>query len=422
METTNEKEIPQEGNDEYIDMNTAVEVKVEDAEPMESDDEMEMEDEMNDDLPERILEDESMYKIKSHNDSIYNVSIDVDGCTVCSGGGDDVAYLHKLTMNNNTSITSSSNLLSYKHKDSVSCSTFANDILAVGSYDGIIQIYNKATSQHIVQVEGPSDIEFLKFHPNSNATILMAGSSDGTLWLFHLTLPSYKCLQVFVGHANEVIDGAFTSNGKFILSGGVDGTVKLWNPKTGVCKHTFAVSESRISCLDLYRDLLLVGCEDGNVSLVHVKNKKILCVLPHATNQEEMVSIESVGFLQLDHFNWCATAGSDGIVKIWDLSLLDNHTNLTHRVECNHNTEESVIITRMKWHKNLPILFTTGNNGNVYIWDGRNGTLLKMFTTSTACINDLDVWFDGNKVLICVGCDDCFVRFFYFDCGNLFQS
>jgi len=419
METSNENEIPQEENDEYIDMKTAVEVNVDDAEPMESDDEMEdmaME-EMNE---EKIVPDESMYKIKSHADSVYNVSIDVDGCTVCSGGGDDVAYLHKLTMNNNT-ITSSSTLLSHKHKDSVSCSTFSNNILAIGSYDGTIQIYNQ--TQHITQLDGPSDVEFLKFHPNSNSTILMAGSSDGTLWLFHLTLPSYKCLQVFVGHANEVIDGMFTSNGKFILSGGVDGTVKLWNPKSGVCKHTFEVG-GRVSCLDLCRDLLLVGCEDGGVSLVHVKNKKILCVLPHAnnTNEEEMISIESVGFLHQDNFNWCATAGSDGILKIWDLSLLDNNTTPTHRVECNHNTDEKVIITRMKWHANLPILFTTGNNGNVYIWDGRNGGLLKMFTTANSCINDLDVWFDGSKVLICVGCDDCFIRFFYLDCGDLLQS
>ena len=32
------------------------------------------------------VEDQSTYKIKCHDDSIYNVSIDIDGCTICSGG------------------------------------------------------------------------------------------------------------------------------------------------------------------------------------------------------------------------------------------------------------------------------------------------------------------------------------------------
>ena len=134
---------------------------------------------------------------------------------------------------------------------------------------------------------------------------------------------------MFVGHNNEVIAGAFATNGKFVLSAGVDGTVKMWNPKTGICKHAFNVStnnaSSRLTCMDAWNDLALVGCEDGTVSLLHVKNKKTLCVLPHTTNaiqhdngddgEAVMMSIEAVGFLHHESFKWCATAASDGVVK-----------------------------------------------------------------------------------------------------------
>merc|ERR1712232_159209 len=163
----------------------------------------------------------------------------------------------------------------------------------------------------------------------------------------------------------------------------------------------------------------------------------ILCVLPHATTsntiqqQEEdheavMISVEAVGFLHHESFKWCATAASDGILKIWDLSLLDNSTNPQCRVECNHtipttsnNNTDTVIITRMKWHKTLPIIFTCTNVGNVYVWDARSGNLLKMYSTRyNICINDMDIWFDNvneNRITLVIGSDDCIVRIFCID-------
>ena len=223
----------------------------------------------------------------------------------------------------------------------------------MGSYDGTIQLYNNTNdyNNNFLNLEGPSDVEFLTFHPNSNGTTLLAGSYDGTVWLFHLSSESYKCLQVFVGHNNEVIAGTFATNGKFVLSAGVDCTVKMWNPKTGICKHTFNVStnntSSRLTCMDVWNDLILVGCEDGTASLLHVKNKKILCVLPHATNtiqhdngdngEAVMMSIEAVGFLHHESFKWCATAASDGIVKIWDLSIIGVINKLKNTIIMQHH-------------------------------------------------------------------------------------
>jgi hypothetical protein len=37
----------------------------------------------------------------------------------------------------------------------------------------------------------------------------------------------------------SVTTGTFTKDGKMICSGGEDGTVRQWNPKTGQCRHVF---------------------------------------------------------------------------------------------------------------------------------------------------------------------------------------
>ena len=45
--------------------------------------------------------------------------------------------------------------------------------------------------------------------------------------------------QVFAGHEGEVSCGVFTTDGTTIVSGSSDGTVRVWAPKKGVCKHVF---------------------------------------------------------------------------------------------------------------------------------------------------------------------------------------
>jgi angio-associated migratory cell protein len=48
-----------------------------------------------------------------------------------------------------------------------------------------------------------------------------------------------QCVQVFAGHDGKVSCGMFTQDGKQIVTGGDDGTVRVWNPKSGACKHVF---------------------------------------------------------------------------------------------------------------------------------------------------------------------------------------
>ena len=55
------------------------------------------------------------------------------------------------------------------------------------------------------------------------------------MWLAH----NGQCVQVFAGHEGGVACGVFTKDGKNVCTGGEDGTVRVWAPKTGVCKHVF---------------------------------------------------------------------------------------------------------------------------------------------------------------------------------------
>jgi WD40 repeat protein len=73
-------------------------------------------------------------------------------------------------------------------------------------------------------------------------------------------------MMVFSGHDGLVSNGLFSADGKYICSGGEDGTVRLWHPRTGVSKHCFEYTiqnkeghEAMVTCMDVDHDLLLTG-------------------------------------------------------------------------------------------------------------------------------------------------------------------
>lgn len=251
--------------------------------------------------------DQSKATFSSHADAVYAVASHYDAAShslsIASGGGDDRAYLHQITTKDGTQQTHTTPL-SHPHADSVSCLEFntpyvsadvsgkvQKNLLGVGSYDGSIVLYDALNGALDQVLEGPSDVEFLSFHPRGG-TVLLAGSiADGTVWMYHL--PSKSCLQVFVGHEGGVTAGSFTPDGKSAVSAGRDGTLRVWAPKTGMSRHVFRLMEHQrgeeegpgLTSLAVGGgadgQMAICGGEDGNAYVVHVSGKKLLATLPH---------------------------------------------------------------------------------------------------------------------------------------------
>jgi len=235
---------------QFLDPRAAVEVAVDDLHvPMEDDDDDDDDDDEKVEATAATGPDESSRQYTSHTGPVYCVAAAWNGgdpFLIVSGGGDDRAFCH-------TSSGSSSVQLSFAHTDSVSAVALNTDcpnlapetprVVAVAGYDGAIVLYSvvandilNANPVFVAQLQGPTDVEWLSFHPTG--TVLLAGSaSDGTVWMYHV--PSQKCLQVLVGHGASTCTGKFLPNGKRAVTAGTDGTLRVWNPKTGACQHVF---------------------------------------------------------------------------------------------------------------------------------------------------------------------------------------
>jgi angio-associated migratory cell protein len=430
---------------DFLTATDAVEVQVDhDTMPMEDTDDNDNE------TTTEVMIDMSRLVLASHTGPVYATTVfpiggDNNNLGVVSTGGDDCAYFHVVD-NSARSMAPHplSHRLVYPHTDSVSCaasnvayisSTSTPRLVAVGAYDGAIVLYDADTGALVSQLEdGPTDVEWVCFHPVGGTVFLAGSAADHTVWMYHIinstaaaaAQPPPHCLQVFVGHEGAVQAGAFSPDGRWALSCSADGSLRVWAPKTGACRHVFRFGSSGLTCLGTQGPLVLVGAEDGQAHVCHIGTKKVVASLRHSddaavsSDGDELLpsSVEAVAFAGSNP-TWCATGGMDGVLKVWDLA---------NNAQCRHACRPDGAaggITRIQWHPNLPVVFTSSTAGAVRLWDARNGQLLQTLTGGSAeVINDMSVqWLDGGKSAVVVtASDDGKVRIFDVNIAALMDS
>jgi F-box/WD-40 domain protein MET30 len=154
------------------------------------------------------------------------------------------------------------------HKNGVMCLQFQDNILASGSYDATIKIWNLDTGEEIRTLEGHSS--------------------------------GVRCLQF---------------HGTALISGGMDKTIKIWNWETGECQKTFRdATMSDVLSVNYVDNYLASGGKDNNVKVWDFSKKQCHTLRGHQA---------FVNSVSIDPLSRTVFSGSDdGTVRLWDL---DSH-------------------------------------------------------------------------------------------------
>lgn len=135
-------------------------------------------------------------------------------------------------------------------KDTISVVEFSGRLLAAGSEDKTIRLWNltyPSATQEVAQVSGPAGAVMSSLTINTQATRMAAGIGNDQIWVWDITNPTVPTeFAVLYSYGSRVNDVAYGPNGDSFTAGGPDRTLRTWSTDPDavteqLCSHTAAI-------------------------------------------------------------------------------------------------------------------------------------------------------------------------------------
>ncbi|XP_064460928.1 notchless protein homolog 1-like isoform X2 [Ornithodoros turicata] len=177
-----------------------------------------------------------------------------------------------------------------------------------------------------------------------------------------------RCTASIPGHAEAVLVAAFSADGRHLVSGSGDTTVRFWDTNTQTPHHTCQGHKNWVLCVAWSPNTQKVasGCKNGQIWIWDPVTGKQLGRTMHGHKEW----ITCLCWEPLHSNGECrslASSGKDGTVRIWDILL--GHTRLTL-------SGHSRSVTCVKWGGS-GLLYTASQDCTIKVWRADDGALCR---------------------------------------------
>lgn len=187
-----------------------------------------------------------------------------------------------------------------------------------------------------------------------------------TLW----DVKSRKRVAKLEAHKDEVRSTAFSSDGRWIASGGADGQVTLWFAQTRKPAATFTGHPKEVLAVQFNpaSNQLASGDAEGNIFIWEVYDKMKLYSLPPFGKKPG--AVRAIAYCP--NSNVLVYTGDNPLIRLWDA---------TARTEIAQLEGHETSVSALEFSPNGKFLVSSGTDGAVCQWDVQGRKLLRTLET-----------------------------------------
>jgi serine/threonine protein kinase len=268
------------------------------------------------------------------------------------------------------------------HADAVASVRFAPDgrHLASGDKDGVLLYWDAETGQVVRRFpKHPQEIRSVAFAPTSEH---LASASGFTVRLYDVRGQEVRR---YSGHTGSIKCLAFSADGKRLITGGDDKTIRLWDVSTGREVQRFSRHAAGITALAFRADTnqFASASRDQTVRLWDLRRGlEVETFEAHAGTVLDIAVSADGRRLASAHF--------DTILRLWDMESASEQGKFVGHKQ---------MVSALAFTPDGKRLLSAGQDQTLRLWDLATFTELACATCHTAGIHALSVSPDGTRVV-----------------------
>ena len=219
---------------------------------------------------------------------------------------------------------------------------------------------------------------------SNDGKYVLTGSNDNTIKLWDVN--AAKELKTYIGHKDWITSITFLNDGEYFLSASNDNTVCLWNINQETPLKVFKMN-STVSTLIITKIGFITGMYDGTIRIFDLKGEEINVIKAH----DKVVNHLEV----TNNMDTLISCSDDKTIKIWNLNSL----NLIKILEGNIDAVIDLDISM-----NSRNLYSFSKDNKIIKWDLISGEIIAFFEGNNSYLSGIEIS-NNDSILVSYSLD-----------------